>query len=134
MEADEDEITAAVLQAQRSLEAARKSYDIQVEGVRLATRRVESADLNLQAGNATTRDVLEAENARIEAKNALTRALVDYATARLEFLRDVGILRSEDVTGGPLPAGVSPCDPPPRPATAPAEVPPAPPPSPAAEE
>ena len=132
VEASEDEIAVAVRQDQRSLDAAHKSYDIQVEGVRLATRRVESADLNLQAGNATTRDVLEAENARIEAKNALTRALVDYATARLAFLRDVGLLRSEDVTGGPLPAGVSPCDPPPRPAPAPSEVPLAPPPSPPA--
>jgi outer membrane protein TolC len=121
VEGGEDEITAAVRQDLRSLESAKRSYDIQVEGVRLATRRVESADLNLQAGNATTRDVLEAENARIEAKNALTRALIDYATTRLSFLRDVGLLRSEDVTGGPLAAGVAPCDlgvPVPIPATA----------------
>ena len=110
VEASEDGITSAVRQDLRTLDAAKRSYDIQVEGERVASRRVESANLNLQAGRAITRDVLEAETARIEAKNALTRALIDYATARLEFLRDVGLLRSQDVTGGPPPAGTAPCD------------------------
>jgi hypothetical protein len=89
-----------IRQAWRTLAAARKSYELQQEGLRLATRRVDSADLNLQAGKATTRDLLEAEQARVEARNALTAALVAFAVARLELERDAGILRPDETAAG----------------------------------
>lgn len=88
-----DQVTAQVRDSLRALEQAAQSYELQEESVRLATRRVESADLNLQAGKATTRDLLEAEDALVEARNALAAALVDYAIARIEFERDAGTLR-----------------------------------------
>ena len=81
-----------VSEAASNVEQARQSYALQEEGVRLATRRVESASFFLQAGRAETRDVLEAESALIEAKNALTAALVDYVAALLALRRDTGEL------------------------------------------
>lgn len=116
----DDRIAADVRRAWRTLEQARTSYDIQLEGVRLATRRVESADLNLQYGKASTRDVLEAEDALIEARNALTAALIDHAVARLDLERDTGELRP-DVWAASRP--------PPPPAPPPPSAPPPPPPS-----
>lgn len=121
VEALDDAIVVAVRRAWRTLEQARTSYDIQWEGVRLATRRVESADLNLQYGKATTRDVLEAEDALIKARNALTTALIDHAVARLDLERDTGVLRPDAWAAGrpppppaPSPSGAG------VPATAPA--------------
>lgn len=93
LEALEDRIAVEVRTALRSLEEAARSYAIQLEGVRLAERRVESTRLLLEAGQAQTRDVLDAENDLVEARNALTGALVDHAVARLELERAVGTLR-----------------------------------------
>jgi hypothetical protein len=82
--------------------------------VRLAERRVESAKLNLQAGKATIRDVLDAENALVEARNALTAALVNHAISKLELDRDVGTLDAsllahpEVPVSTPAPAGSTP--------------------------
>ncbi len=128
VEALEDQIVVAVRSAWRTLEQAKASYAIQLEGVRLATRRVESADLQLQFGKATTRDVLEAEDALIEARNALTAALIDHAVARLDLERDTGVLRPDEwLAGRPPPRAPSPSDaesarppPPPPPVATPA--------------
>ncbi|HVG94845.1 MAG TPA: TolC family protein, partial [Planctomycetota bacterium] len=54
----EDDIAADVKQSWRTVGVAKTSYRIQEEGVTLAARRVESADLNFKAGNAEVRDVL----------------------------------------------------------------------------
>lgn len=103
----EDDVTAAVRSAMRALAQARRSYDIQREGVRLAERRVESAKLNLQAGKATIRDVLDAENALVEARNALTAALVNHAIAKLELDRDVGTLDASILATPTVPPSVA---------------------------
>ncbi len=87
-----DEVTNDIRGALRTLDRARKNYEIQQASVALAERRVESANLLLQAGRAETRDLLEAQSAFVQAKNALTQALVDYHLARLDFLRDIGAL------------------------------------------
>ena len=131
VEALDDQIVVSVRSAWRTLEQAKASYAIQLEGVRLATRRVESADLQLQTRRATTRDVLEAEDALIEARNALTAALIDHAVARLDLERDTGVLRPDEwATGRPPPApslsDASSVPPPPPPPTATPAVPAAP--------
>ncbi len=95
LEEQEDEVRAQVRRAWRAVELARRSWEIQKQGVALAATRVDSAYENLKEGRAITRDVLEAENSRIEAANALTSALVDYAVAKLELERDLGTLRPD---------------------------------------
>jgi len=104
VESIEDDVTGEVRSALRTLAQARRSFDIQKEGVRLAERRVESANLNLKAGKATIRDVLDAENSLVEARNALTAALVDHAVAKLELDRDVGTLDASVLARPAVPA------------------------------
>lgn len=83
-----------VRQGLRTLDQTRQNYQIQQNALELAKRRVESADLLLQAGRAQIRDQLEAQQALVAAQNAVTAALVDYHAARLKMLIDVGALRS----------------------------------------
>ena len=143
LEALEDRVAVEVRSALRSLEEAARSHAIQLEGVRLAERRVESTRLLLEAGQAQTRDVLDAENDLVEARNALTSALVDHAVARLELERAVGTLRVDGEGGyselpplvahtalplsSPPPAWGPPLLPPQPPLPAPASRPPPPP-------
>ena len=77
----------------RSLETARQSYTIQTGAVVLAARRVESTELNLEAGRASTRDVLEAQEALVGAQNDASAALTDYILAGLFLYRDMELLQ-----------------------------------------
>ena len=88
-----DNVKLDVRDAWRRLQQAKESYDIQKKSVELARRRVDSTTTLIDAGRASTRDLLEAQSALLEAQNALTTALVDHTIARLEFYRDIGILR-----------------------------------------
>ena len=67
-QAREDGVVLQVRQSYRRLDRARRSYDIQAEGARLADRRVESTNELLEAGRANTRDRLEAEDDRVLAR------------------------------------------------------------------
>jgi len=87
-----DQVRLSVRQAWRNLQEAAESYRIQRASVALARRRVESASLLLQRGDATARDVLEAAAALVRAQNALTRTLIDHTLARLALLRDTELL------------------------------------------
>lgn len=122
LEALEDRVASEVRQALRDLAAAERSYAIQLEGVRLAERRVKGTPLLLEAGQAVTRDVLDAEDDLVQSRNALTQALVDHAVARLRLELAVGSLRVE-------PEGTYRTTPPPPPPPPPPAAPAAPPPA-----
>jgi outer membrane protein TolC len=47
----------------------------------------------LEAGRATTRDLLESQTALLEAQNNVTDALVTHSIAKLTFFSDTGILQ-----------------------------------------
>jgi outer membrane protein TolC len=104
-----DAVVASVRRAFRTLAQTRQSRRIQEEGVRLAEQRVDQATLLLEAGQATIRDRLEAEEALIEARDALTRAIVDHEVARLELERDAGRLLPSEMLACD---GVAACAPP----------------------
>lgn len=87
-----DDVILDVRRACRTLEQARESYEIQERSAALAERRVDSTQMLLQAGRATQRNVLDAEDALLRARNALTGALVTHTIAGLEFGRDIGTL------------------------------------------
>ena len=93
-----DDLKTEIRSAIRRVEQRSQSYRIQSASVELAKRRAESASLLLQAGRASTRDLLEAQDDLISAQNSLTRTLVDYYLARLELLRDMGQLELNDGT------------------------------------
>jgi outer membrane protein TolC len=92
----EDRVKQEVRLAWRGLQQAKESYQIQKRSLELAERRVESVSLLLQAGRASTRDLLEAQEALVNAQNSLLGALVDHTIARLELLRDMESLRITD--------------------------------------
>lgn len=89
----EDRIKLQVRNDLRTLEQSRASLKIQYQATRLAKRRVRGAELELQAGRAQMRDLLEAGDALLNAQNALTAAMVDYRIAELALQRDLGVLK-----------------------------------------
>ena len=75
-----------------TMQEAKESYDIQRKSAELATRRVETTLLLLQAGRAITRDLLDAQTSLHGAQNALVTALVNHTNARLALWRDIETL------------------------------------------
>ena len=91
--ASADDIVRDVRDELRLLIAAEENYEIQRGAVVLAERRVESSELNLEAGRADTRDVLESQEALIQARNAAVAALTEYILAGLALYRDMELIR-----------------------------------------
>lgn len=91
-----ENVKLEILNSLRSLEEAYQSYIVQKNSLELATKRVESTDLMLQAGRATTRDLLEAQESFLDAKNSLSSAIVNYLISYLELLRDTEQLQLDD--------------------------------------
>ncbi len=91
--AAEDAIKAQILEGLRDLGRLQETYALQENAVRIAQRRVESAQDLKEAGRASTRDLLEAQDDLLQAQNALTAALVDYTVSRLALFRDLGVLQ-----------------------------------------
>jgi len=88
----EDRVKSEVRDRLRVLLEAREGQRIEAAAVFLANRRVASAQMNLLAGRAQTRDLLEAQEDLVSAQNDLTAALVAYRIAELELQRDMGLL------------------------------------------
>jgi outer membrane protein TolC len=87
-----DNVRLDVRSSYRSLVQSRRSYEIQRSSVALATRRTRLAQFEQREGLASTRDVLDAEDALRTSKNAMTAAMVSYTNTRLNFLAGVGMI------------------------------------------
>jgi len=96
VEAEADGIVVAVRNAVRQTRNAYQTWNLQAGAVVLAERRVESSDLNLENGKASTRDVLDAEEDLRQALNSRSAALVDYSLSRLGLYLDVEALRVDE--------------------------------------
>ncbi len=92
VEADGDGILQALRDDLRQALSTLAQYRIQRSSVDLAAKRVRSAQLKLEAGRSSTRDVLEAQRDLLSAQNAATSALIDFALARLRLWRDLELL------------------------------------------
>jgi outer membrane protein TolC len=88
-----DNIELEVRTAHRAFKEAHKTYLIQKKSLELAKKRVESANMLLQAGRTTTRDLLEAQDAYLNAGNSLAGAIVDYLISYLDFLKVSELLK-----------------------------------------
>jgi len=101
-----DTIVADLRAALRNLEAARESYEIQQGAVTLAERRRESTELNLEAGRANTRDVLESQEDLVDAQNSAASDLTNYILSGISLYLDMELLRVTEagieVERGPL--------------------------------
>lgn len=80
----------------RSLDQAKRNFEISELGVELAQRRVEEQQLRQELGTGTARDLVDAQTDLINSKNERTSALVNHTIARLNFWRDMGILMIKD--------------------------------------
>jgi len=89
LEETRDSIIIEVRDAWRQLERTRKNYEIQLVSLQLAERRVDSAKLLLESGEATARDLLDAQDALLASRNALTDSLVTYTIQRLDFWNSI---------------------------------------------
>ncbi|MFA5424128.1 MAG: TolC family protein, partial [Phycisphaerae bacterium] len=90
---DRDTTALEVRNAYRQLSEAAQRYQIQKNSLELAQKRVESTTMLLQEGRASTRDLLESQDALLEAQNNVTATLIDHAIAKLNFYRDIGVLQ-----------------------------------------
>jgi len=88
----EDTVKLEVRGAWRTLEQARRNFEVAQESVRLSERRVEEQQLLSELGRATAQDQVDAQNDLIQSQNNLTSALIAHTMARLGFWRDMGIL------------------------------------------
>ncbi len=88
----EDDISLQIRDSWRTLDQAKRSYEISAIGVKLAERRVEEQGLLAELGRAKALDQVDAQNSLIDSKNQLTQALVTHTIARLQFWNNMGIL------------------------------------------
>jgi outer membrane protein TolC len=88
----EDTIRLQVRNSWRTLDQAKRSYQISEIGVRLAERRVEEQEILAELGRSKAQDQVDAQNALIDSKNERTQAIVAHTLSRLEFWNRLGIL------------------------------------------
>ena len=93
-ENDTDNVKLGVRDAYRELKKAAQTYQIQMNSLDLAQKRVESNSLLLEAGRLTTRDLLDSQDDLLAAQNNVTAALVSHIVAKLNFFRDIGVLQA----------------------------------------
>jgi outer membrane protein TolC len=92
----EDEIKLEVRNSWRTLDQAKRSYEISEIGVKIAERRVEEQELLAEFGRSRAQDQVDAQNALVDSKNQRTQALVSHTIARLQFWNNMGILYIKD--------------------------------------
>jgi outer membrane protein TolC len=96
VEQQQDQIELQVRDSWRTLEQARRAYQISEIGVKLAERRVEEQELLAELGRSKALDQVDAQNSLLSSKDQLTQALVAHTVARLQFWDNMGILYIKD--------------------------------------
>jgi outer membrane protein TolC len=88
----QDTVRLEIRQAYRDLTEAIERYRVSSQGLKLAQKRFNSTLLLMKYGRASSRRVLNAQNALFDAQNTASEALVNYMIATLNFYRDTGVL------------------------------------------
>ena len=96
IEQQEDDIKLQVRDSWRTLDQAKRNYEISEVGVKIAERRVEEQNLLAELGRAKAQDQVDAQNSLSDSKNQRTQALVTHTIARLQFWDNLGILYIKD--------------------------------------
>ena len=96
VEQQQDEIKLQVRDSWRTLDQAKRNFEISEIGVKLAERRVEEQTLLAELGRAKAQDQVDAQNDFVNSKNQRTQALVAHTIARLQFWNNMGILYIKD--------------------------------------
>ncbi len=93
VEEREDRVKASVRDAVRRRKEALEAYRIQLQARELAEKRVKSIKMFQDAGRATVRDALEAEESLLSAQNDALSSLVSCQITTLELLKDLEMLQ-----------------------------------------
>jgi len=91
-----DQVILDVRERIRELRVAEMTVALQRETIKQLEREREMANIRVERGEASNRDVVDAENRLLEAQNRLVAAEVDHATARLRFRRSIGTLEIDE--------------------------------------
>jgi outer membrane protein TolC len=86
------ELAVEVRSTFRGLVRRKQSMDIQRQLISDQERNVTIAQIRLERGEVSNREVIEAQESLLQARNSLIQEQVDYEIARLSLLRDLGIL------------------------------------------
>ncbi len=92
----EDRIRADLRDDLRQTVTQLEAREIQENAVQLAERRIENTRLQLDAGRANTRDLLEAQESLLSAQNSATATRIDYTLARMGLYLDMELLRLDE--------------------------------------
>lgn len=96
VEQQSDEIKLAVRDSWRTLDQAKRSYEISEIAVNLSERRVEEQTIRAELGIAKAQDQVDAQNDLVNSRNQRTQALVAHTISRLQFWNNMGILYIKD--------------------------------------
>ena len=91
-----DQVRLDIYNDWRSLEQAKRNFEIAEKGVELAERRLEEQELLSELGQGEARDLVEARNDLVDSQNQRTSRLVDHTLARLRLWQDMGVLYIND--------------------------------------
>ena len=91
-QAREDALKLSIRENVRQIKSDLENYKTQVSSLELAHRRVERANIFLEAGRIEVRELLEAQDALLNSQNALTKTIVDYRIHLWALERELGIL------------------------------------------
>lgn len=91
-----DDVTVSVRDALRRARNSYKSFKIQEGAVTLSERRVRGAELSLEAGEAITRDLLEAQSSLRSSRDSATAARISFTLALLELWLELELLRVDE--------------------------------------
>jgi outer membrane protein TolC len=99
-----DTIRLEVRDAHNKLLETAERYQVASEGLATAQKRLKTASVLLQYGQASSRRVLDAQHDSYDARNVATSMLVEYAIATLDLYRDTETLqvRPDGMWEGPL--------------------------------
>jgi outer membrane protein TolC len=92
LELSRDQVILQVRDDWRTLESARKDYEISQLSLQLSRDRVEEEEIRSELGQGIIRDLVEAQDALTAAETQLTNAIVSYTISLLDLWRDIGIL------------------------------------------
>ncbi len=87
-----DTLRLDIRRSYRSLMQSKQTYELRLRNLEIAKRRRKLAVLQQKEGQASARDVLEAEDSLRQVQNDVTDALVSYTTTRLQFMTTLGLL------------------------------------------
>ena len=88
-----DTVRLEVRDAYGKLLETAERYQVASEGLATAQKRLKTASVLLQYGQASSRRVLDAQHDLYDARNVATDMLIEYAIATLDFYRDTEALQ-----------------------------------------